>query len=145
MEGSTEQIFFDLEAVLAILRSIASFWRVHAQLVSSFFLCGVPWGGTACQCCHTGEQGAGGLHGTWSSLLFCNIVPYKSAVIPFTFSNVFLTCGLIRWQKVSVALRFIPVGCCSHRWQVWVLTVSIVLMDMDSHGWTTPSGSLVKN
>lgn len=29
-------------------------------------------------------------------------------------SNVFLTCGLIRQQKVSVTLHLIPLGCCSH-------------------------------
>lgn len=81
-------MFFDLEAGLAILCNIIC--RVQPQIFSSFFLFGVLEGGADCasdavpMC-----RGAGGASGTWSSLLFCTIVPYESAMTPFTFSLCF--------------------------------------------------------
>lgn len=38
-------MFFDLEAVLAIVHNIVSVWRVRTQLVSYFILSGLPEAG----------------------------------------------------------------------------------------------------
>lgn len=102
-------MFFDLEAVLPLVHSIVSVWRVHTRLVSCFILSGVPRGGADM------PVSRGSLGRVECGLISCSATPcltcqqwYHSAVC-----NVFLMCGLMGWQKVCVTLHFIPVDCCS--------------------------------
>lgn len=76
-------MFFDLEAVPAIVHSIVSVWSVRTQLVSCFILSGVPQAG-ANEPVSRGSLG----HVEWG-LLSCSATPCLTcgtvlAVVPFT-------------------------------------------------------------